>query len=75
MNKIAIHIFIYGGETYPHLNITPTSSEPSAQSWFPLHLRFLAMQRPLVQRNSLSEHWRASEEETRTVVEDKYSHS
>lgn len=42
-------------------SVTGTSSEPSAQSWSPSHFQRPAMQRPLVQANSLSEHWRGTE--------------
>lgn len=44
--------------------VDPTSSEPSAQSWSPSHFHRPAMQRPLVQENSLSEHCRGTGEKT-----------
>lgn len=44
-----------------------TSSEPSAQSWSPSHFQRPAMQRPFVQENSLSEHWRGTENREKTA--------
>lgn len=46
-----------------------TSSDPSAQSWSPSHFQRPAMQRPLVQANSLSEHLRGTGEHTGRVKE------
>lgn len=47
-----------------------TSSEPSAQSWSPSHFQRPAMQRPFVQANSLSEHWRGTDGRGRRKLRD-----
>lgn len=49
------NVFIFYNSLSPF-----TSSDPSAQSWSPSHFHLPAMQRPLVQANSLSEHCRGT---------------
>lgn len=55
-----------GGDRLPlrEKRRSDTSSDPSTQSWSPSHFQRPAMQRPLVQANSLSEHCRGTEEHT-----------
>lgn len=55
------------------ISTDPTSSDPSAQSWSPSHFHLPAMQRPLVQANSLSEHCRGTTEEHKACVTDNMS--
>lgn len=45
-----------------------TSSDPSAQSWSPSHFHLPAIQRPLVQANSLSEHCLGTDTTTQTSI-------